>query len=79
MLKWRELRNRLLSGKTAKIRVAGKQGFVTPCFSNLFNIKQLRAKLLKTQNFIFSFSLIWCDIFSYFLLWNGHKMVTSLS
>jgi hypothetical protein len=26
------------------IGVAGKQGFVNPCFSNLFNIKQLRAK-----------------------------------
>jgi len=28
----------------------------------------------KTQNFIFSFSLICFDIFSYFLSWNGQKL-----
>jgi len=47
--------------------MAGKQGFVPRCFSKLFNIKQLRAMSLKTQNFMFSFSFVCFDIFSYFL------------
>ena len=59
--------------------MAGKQGFLPPCFSKLFNIKQLRSKLLKTQNFLFSYCFVCFDIFSYFLPWNGHKMGTSLS
>jgi hypothetical protein len=48
-------------------------------FFKLFNIKQLRAMLLKTKNFIFSYSFVCVDIFSYFLPLNGHKMDTSLS
>jgi len=59
--------------------MAGKQGFVPPSFSNLFNIKYLRDKCLKTHNFILSFSFVYFDIFSYFLPLDGHKMDTSLS
>jgi len=55
--------------------VAGKQGFVPPCFSNLFDIKQLRAMLLKTQNFIFSYCFVCFAIFSYLLPSDGHKPV----
>jgi hypothetical protein len=59
--------------------MAGKQGFVPHSFFNLFNIKQLHAMLLKTQNFIFSYSFVCFAIFSYFLPSDGHKMGTSLS
>jgi hypothetical protein len=60
-------------------KVAGKQGFATPYFYKLFKIIQLRAMLLKTRNFIFSYCFVCFDIFSHFLPSDGHKMDTSLS
>jgi hypothetical protein len=57
----------------------GSRDSCPPCFSKLFNIKQLRAMLLKTRNFIFSYFFVCFAIFSYFLPSDGHKMDTSLS
>jgi hypothetical protein len=48
--------------------LAGKQGFLPCGDSKLFNIKQLRAILLKTRVFIFTFSFLCFTFFRIFCL-----------